>query len=30
LQQILSSWVGGTKSFANVRVTVDIDPYSFL
>ncbi|MBX9805746.1 MAG: primosomal protein N' [Alphaproteobacteria bacterium] len=30
LQQILSSWVGGTKSFSNVRVTVDIDPYSFL
>jgi len=30
LQQMLSSWVGGVKPTGNVRVTMDIDPYSFL
>lgn len=30
LQQMLSSWVGGVKPTGNIRVTVDIDPYSFL
>lgn len=30
LQQMLSSWVGGIKPVGNVRVTVDVDPYSFL
>ena len=30
LQQMLGSWVGGIKPMGNVRITVDIDPYSFL
>lgn len=30
LQQMLGSWVGGIKPIGNVRITVDIDPYSFL
>ncbi|MGV8949183.1 MAG: replication restart helicase PriA [Candidatus Paracaedibacter sp.] len=30
LQQMLGSWVGGIKPAGNVRITVDIDPYSFL
>ena len=30
LQQMLGSWVGGVKPVGNIRVTVDIDPYSFL
>lgn len=30
LQQMLGSWVGSIKPMGNVRITVDIDPYSFL
>jgi primosomal protein N' (replication factor Y) len=30
LQDLLAAWVGGVKTPGNVRMTVDIDPYSFL
>jgi len=30
LQTFLAAWVGGIKVPANVRITIDIDPYSFL
>lgn len=30
LQTFLAAWVGGIKAPANVRITIDIDPYSFL
>ncbi len=30
LQNLLATWVGGIKPLGNVRITVDIDPYSFL
>ncbi|MCE3230438.1 MAG: priA [Alphaproteobacteria bacterium] len=30
LQDLLARWVGGIKTLGNVRITVDIDPYSFL
>ncbi len=30
LQHLLAAWVGGVKPPGNVRITVDIDPYSFL
>lgn len=30
LQNLLATWVGGIKLMGNVRITVDIDPYSFL
>jgi primosomal protein N' (replication factor Y) len=29
LQDLLARWVGGIKTLGNVRITVDIDPYSF-
>lgn len=30
LQQMLATWVGKVKPVGNIRVTLDIDPYSFL
>ena len=30
LQYLLATWVGGVKPPGNVRITIDIDPYSFL
>jgi primosomal protein N' (replication factor Y) len=30
LQNLITTWIGGIKPSANIRITVDIDPYSFL
>ena len=30
LQGVVGDWVAGTKPPANVRIQVDIDPYSFM
>jgi primosomal protein N' (replication factor Y) len=30
LQQVLRDWLGGVAVPGNVRVVVDIDPYSFV
>lgn len=30
LQNLIAAWVGSVKPSANIRITVDIDPYSFL